>query len=199
MNGGDQFCPDAFVGRFFRPVVYLEKNNLGKPAMMRRLFRDPGIESDWTIWFDDDSFPYRADWLQSLDVAIARQPEAVIFGIPAITHISAQMVEFIRDASWYRGLPLLPSEQRAAAARIEFILGGFWAIKTEWIYKLDWPDPRIVHFEDDYLLGEAIRQNGGKLGHFHSGVKVDTAPRRAPAGMPSTLDVWKPGASARAD
>jgi hypothetical protein len=167
------------------------ENNLGKPAMMRRLFLEPPIETEWTIWFDDDSFPYRADWLQSLEVAIAAQPEAVMFGKEATTHIHAGMVEFIEEAPWYRGLPLLPPKQSGAAARIEFILGGFWAIKTEWIYKLDWPDRRIVHFEDDYLLGEAIRQNGGTLGRFHSGVKIDTAPRRAPQDMPSSLEVWE--------
>ena len=174
-----------------RPSIYTSAENLGKPGMMRRLFYGPRIETEWTIWFDDDSFPYRADWLQSLGVEIAAQPEVVMFGIPAVTHVCARMAEFIRSAPWYRGLPLRPSNQSGAAARIEFILGGFWAIKTAWIYQLNWPDPRIVHFEDDYLLGEAIRQHGGKIGHFHSGVKVDTAPRRAPADMPTTLDVWR--------
>ena len=173
------------------PLLFAAELNLGKPGMMRRMFHEKAFETEWTIWFDDDSFPYRADWLQCLEVAIAAQPSAVMLGVPAVTHINERMAEFIREAPWYHGLPLLPSDHADCAARIEFILGGFWAIKTEWIYKLDWPDPRIVHFEDDYLLGEAIRQNGGKLGRFHSGVKVDTEPRRAPSDMPSTLDVWQ--------
>ncbi len=173
------------------PFICRERTNIGKPALMRRLFHERRIDTEWTIWFDDDSFPYRADWLQALEVAIAAQPDVAMLGVPAVTEVSARMVNFIREAPWYRGVPLEPSRTRTSAARLHFILGGFWAIKTEWIYKLDWPDPRIVHFEDDYLLGEAIRQNGGKLGRFHSGVKVDTEPRRAPPDMPSTLDVWQ--------
>jgi hypothetical protein len=175
-----------------KPAIVLRSEaNLGKPGMMRRLFREPPIETEWTIWFDDDSFPFRADWLQSLDVAIAADPHAVMFGIPAVTHVCSEMADFIRAAPWYRGIPFVPSGNENAEAKLEFILGGFWVIRTEWLYRLDWPDPRIVHFEDDFLLGEAIRQNGGKLGRFHSGVKVDTAPRRAPSGMPTTLDVWQ--------
>ncbi len=186
----------AELTRPARTFIHREKTNIGKPAMMRRLFHESPVETEWTLWFDDDSFPFRADWLQSLMVAIAAEPDAAMLGIPAVTHVSSRMADFIRTAPWYRGKPLQPSDKQDAGARIDFILGGFWAIRTEWIRKLDWPDRRIVHFEDDYLLGEAIRQHGGKLGRFHSGVKVDTEPRRAPPEMPATLDVWTGGRQA---
>jgi hypothetical protein len=182
-------------GEYAPGIVCRDPGNLGKPGMMRRLFHEARIETPWCIWFDDDSYPFRADWMQSLEVAIAAQPHAVMLGITAVTHVCSRMAHFIREAPWYRGVPFAPSEKEDAAARIEFVLGGFWAIKTDWIHSLDWPDRRIVHFEDDYLLGEAIRQHGGKLGRFHSGVKVDTAPRRALSSMPATLDVWKPAGS----
>lgn len=186
-------------GPAFPVHLVTSEKNLGKPGMMRQLLRKPLISTEWTIWFDDDSFPYRADWLRCLEVAIEVQPAAVMLGVPATTHVCGRTVEFITEAPWYRNIPLLPSEQPGMAAKLRFILGGFWAIRTEWLYRLDWPDRRIVHFEDDYMLGEAIRQNGGEIGQFRSGVKIDTLPRRAPPGMPSSLESWRPGMAEHAE
>ncbi len=158
--------------------------NLGKSGMMRRLLREPRPLTEWVIWFDDDSYPFRADWLISLGVAIAAQPDVVMFGIPASIPADERLVRLITSAPWYRGQPLLPAETPGTLARVDFILGGFWALKAEWIETLDWPEARLIHFEEDYLLGEAIRQQGGAFGRFHSGVRIDTAPRRAPPDLP---------------
>ncbi|MGE3310142.1 MAG: hypothetical protein AB7O66_09250 [Limisphaerales bacterium] len=155
--------------------------NLGKPGMMRRLFHTPPLATEWVVWFDDDSFLHRADWLVSLEIAIAAQPEAVMLGIPAHVDlgIGSTLRERIEAAPWFRGRPIQPSDSAGKTARIDFILGGFWALRTSWIRRLDWPSGPITHSEDDILLGEAIRQNGGRLGRFRSGVKIDTAPRRS--------------------
>lgn len=157
--------------------------NTGKAVTMRRLFREPGIETEWTIWFDDDSFPFRADWLASLEIAVAAQPGAAILGIPASVGVDEAGRRWIEEAPWYRGMPLLAADRPGCVGRMDFVLGGFWAIRSAWIWRLDWPDRRLVHFGDDYFLGEAIRQNGGGLGRFRSGVRVDTEPRRAPPGL----------------
>jgi len=161
--------------------------NLGKPSMMRRLFRLAPIETEWVMWFDDDSFPYRGDWYASLAVAITAQPESVMLGIQASVLVDEALCRRIESAPWYRGWPWLPSDQPGRAARIDFVLGGFWVLRSDWIQRLNWPDGLMTHFEDDYLLGEAIRQHGGQLGYFRSGVRVDTAPRRAPLGKGGLL------------
>jgi hypothetical protein len=44
--------------------------------------------------------------------------------------------------------------------------------------RLGWPDPRLIQANDDFLLGEAMRQNQWRMGEFHYGVKVNDAPRR---------------------
>ncbi len=158
--------------------------NLGKSGMMRRLLRDPRPNSEWVVWFDDDSFPFRADWLLSLGVAIDAQPGVAMLGIPASIPVDERLRDVIAAARWYRGKPLLAPDAPGALARLEFVVGGFWALRSAWIETLDWPDERLVHFEEDYLLGEALRQHGGTLGYFRSGVRIDTAPRRAPASLP---------------
>jgi len=155
--------------------------NLGKAPMMRQMFQRWPIETEWVVWFDDDSFPFRGDWLTSLQIAMEAQPEAVMLGVPAEVSVDDRVISWIKSASWYRGVPLRHEGDRGGRARIEFILGGFWALRAEWIRRLDWPDRRLRHFGDDFLLGEAIRQQGGRLGYFRSGVRIDTAPRRAPS------------------
>ena len=161
--------------------VLESETNLGKAPMMRRMFRSWPIHSEWIVWFDDDSFPFRADWESSLRVAIAAQPEAAMLGVPAEVTMDVRMARWVESAPWYRGVPWLGEVGGEGLRRIEFILGGFWVLRTEWIWRLDWPDARLGHFGDDVALGEAIRQQGGKLGFFRSGVRIDTAPRRAPS------------------
>lgn len=175
--------------------VVRSTTNLGKPPMMRRLFRLAPIDTEWVVWFDDDSFPYRADWCASLAVAIEAQPDAVMLGIVAEVDVDERLRRRIELAPWYRGRALLPTDLPGRMGRIEFVLGGFWALRTEWVGRLDWPHGPMTHSEDDYLLGEAIRQHGGQLGHFRSGVKVDTAPRRAPSELGGLPSPWPSGES----
>lgn len=165
-------------------TVICSEVNLGKSGMMRRLLREPHAPNEWVIWFDDDSFPFRADWLISLGVAMVADPRVVMFGVPAAIPADERLVRLVTSARWYRGRPLLPPLTPDSVARLEFILGGFWALKAECLTALDWPDERLVQFEEDYLLGEAIRQRGETIGSCHSGVRIDTAPRRAPTELP---------------
>lgn len=166
------------------------EENLGKTVMMRRMLYESPITTPWVAWFDDDSFPFRSDWLLCLEVAQAAQPNAVIFGVPASIEVGERIRRFVEQSPWYRGLPLQPPIDARCSARLDFILGGFWVIRREWLERLEWPDRRLRHFGDDYLLGEAIRQQGGVLGAFASGVRVDTAPRRAPAGQWTDEAAW---------
>ena len=157
--------------------------NIYKCPMMRRLFTEPPIETEWTLWFDDDSFPARADWLQSLALSIEASPENAMWGLPMLMEPDPPLIEFTKVAPWFRGKELTRNS-RTNAINYQFIVGGYWAIKTEVIRHLDWPDRRLLHFEDDYLLGEALRQNDFRMGHCESGVVIDSAVRRCPPGTP---------------
>src|SRR5260221_519410 len=59
-----------------------------------------------------------------------------------------------------------------------FAAGGFWAIRTDVLHQLDWPDGRLLQAGDDLLLGEALRQNQLRLGNFTYGVEIHQTPRR---------------------
>ncbi|MSU63488.1 MAG: hypothetical protein EXS31_14015 [Pedosphaera sp.] len=102
--------------------------------------------------------------------------------------------EWVRAASWYRGLPL-PSWRPGGKGEFNFngtgmgdgrwhyLAGGCWMIRTSAIRALDWPDPRIQKMGDDTFLCEAIRQQGWKFRDNGSpGVAIDTESRRGEEG-----------------
>ncbi len=161
--------------------IFEERKNIFKAPLMRKMFFHPPITTPWVIWFDDDSYLTRGDWLQRLWLAIQRSPDTDQWGRGyALWEKKTEIEAFVKSAEWHRGLPLLRGRDPAGQEAFEFrfATGGFWAIKTEILRALDWPDPRLVQANDDFLLGEALRQNGRILGNFEYGVRINEAPRR---------------------
>jgi hypothetical protein len=101
---------------------------------------------------------------------------------------------FVRSATWYRGLPP-PSwrpggkgefnfqNRNCGDGRWDFVVGGCWLIRASAARALDWPDRRLIKLGDDVFLGEAIRQQGWKLGNIgRPGVAINTEKRRGDPG-----------------
>ena len=169
-------------------TLFPSSRNLFKCPMMNRMFHDPPLGTQWTVWFDDDSYVTRPSWMLDLALAMEKSPEAELFGSLRAVHVSSHLEKFILSARWYCGVPrhIL---QNTECPLIVFPVGGFWAIRTARILETQWPDPRLKHFEDDYLMGEAMRQQGVRMAHYESGVCINDAPRRAPSNTPSVLDL----------
>jgi GT2 family glycosyltransferase len=164
-------------------VLVDSKANLFKLPMMRRLFYDQPLATPWTIWFDDDSYVYRSDWLTTLFWHSQLRPDVDMWGKRLFVRVDKECRSFVREASWFRGLELTPDPQEGMY-RMDFIAGGFWAIRTRCLHRVGWPEARLLHFGDDYMLGEALRQNGQIMGQCFSGVAIDRAVRRAPSDTP---------------
>jgi GT2 family glycosyltransferase len=167
-------------------VEYRESaQNIYKCPMMQRMFA-PLPNTEWTLWFDDDSHVTGPSWILDLAMAMEKVPAAELLGSLRSVDVSDHVEKFITTATWYRGVP-----RKYHAARqkrtIVFPVGGFWAVRTARIAETQWPDPRLTHFEDDYLMGEAMRQQGVQMVHFESGVCINDSPRRAPAEAPVVL------------
>jgi len=189
----------------------MSSTNLSKCPMMRRMFAE--IDTEYIWWFDDDSYVTETGaltrWLHAAD---ASSSSTVIWGALAwCGHESSfadmnDVFEFVRSASWYRGLPL-PSWRVGGKGEFDFrglgvgdgrwlfILGGCFLIRTTAVRALDWPDRRLLRTGDDVFLGEAIRQQGWEqcdVGPL--GVALNTEPRRgsqAPASSPSAENPTK--------
>jgi GT2 family glycosyltransferase len=179
--------------------VHRSRRNLNKNPMMRRMFRD--INTPYVCWFDDDSYVVKKGALERLLNRAQRSPfRTVVWGTQAVCdHPSTftdidNVEEFVRTASWYRGLTPpgralggkgeFNFEGRGTGdPRWEFILGGFWLMRTKAIRALDWPDRRLINLGEDVLLGEAVRQHGWSIQNAPElGVAVNQAPRRGPDG-----------------
>jgi GT2 family glycosyltransferase len=172
---------ESYAGRFGNVELFIESINRFKSPLMRRMFYQPPITTKWTIWCDDDTHFTRSDWFQRLALKIEAAPETAMWGmLHKLWHYDEFVREWIQAAAWYRGLPLLRGLDLKGkeATEFQFATGGFWAIRTEILYQLNWPDSRLVQAHDDFLLGEALRQNGLAIGGFHYGVQINDAPRR---------------------
>ena len=189
--------------------LLLSPVNLNKNPMMRRMFEKVDTEFIW--WFDDDSYVTESEALSRWLGPAQASPDTVVqWGqmgwcdkVAAFTEMD-NVLEFVRSAPWYRGLPP-PSWRPGGKGEMDFegrgtgdgrwifILGGCWLIRTAAVRVMDWPDPRLVKMGEDVLLGEAIRQQGWSVADIGTpGVALDTEPRRGQSGwavFPPTADV----------
>jgi GT2 family glycosyltransferase len=192
--GLNAVCRETFelvqdtAARFNNVTLFNSPENIYKCPMMRRMFHDPLPETEWTVWFDDDSHVTGPGWIIDLAIAMQKVHEAELIGSLRRVDVSDHLEAVITSARWYQGLPRSFNGERNART-IVFPVGGFWAVRTARIREVDWPDARLTHFEDDYLMGEAMRQHGVKMFHFESGVSINDAPRRAPDHTPTTLPI----------
>jgi GT2 family glycosyltransferase len=161
-------------------TIFHSSVNLFKNPMMRRMFYDPPIESEWTVWFDDDSYVKRADWLMRLALKIEREPEIDQWGVEYGIFPNDEALRFAKSSHCYRGLPWLARRngEGVDSPYVVFATGGFWVAKTRVLRALDWPDTRLVLAGEDFLLGEALRQNGFQIGSFDRCIAVSAADRR---------------------
>ena len=170
-----------YAAQFGNIQVFCEDANVFKCPLMRRMFHEQELSTEWVIYFDDDSHITRNDWLQRLTLTIDREPGVDQWGRGyALWRRGQPIVDFVTAAPWYRGLSLIREADQEGhdAAKFLFVTGGFWAIKSHVIRALNWPDPRLIQAHDDFLLGEALRQNHYRIGMFEYGVKINDAPRR---------------------
>lgn len=156
--------------------LMIEPTNIYKYPFMRKMFAR--ADTRWIIWFDDDSHTNNPEWLQQLAKYVYHGQERGIhcWGKKYYIHIKPGQEEWVQAASWYRGLEM---QRDSKAKLIRFMTGGFWAITTEAIRKIDWPDPRIRHNGGDVMLGEALRQSGFAMQQVRiEGVGISNHKRR---------------------
>lgn len=165
--------------------LYIEADNIFKEPMTRRLFWEKPLTKKWVIWFDDDSYPTRPDWLQRLAIQIEACPQAAQWGQLHGVDVGDDIMEFVESAEWSRNLPLQLKDGPLSTApyTITFSVGGFWAMQSEVLRALQWPDKRILQAAGDFLLGEALRQNDYKIGWFDYGLVINGTPRRNAQGI----------------
>lgn len=162
-------------------VVYDSPENIMKYPMMRRMFFDQARpQRKWIIWFDDDSYVTEDDWLMQLSRSIRDNwPKGhVMWGKRYFWHLRGNQEQWGKAADWWKGKPFQVDHTHGNRLKIDFATGGFWAIPSKWIIKLNWPDVRLYHNGGDVWMGEAVRQFGGNIKNYEYGVAISKAKRR---------------------
>jgi hypothetical protein len=172
------------------PVTYFSSGNknIKKYPMMRRmLYEAPAIETPWVIWFDDDTHiePGSA-WWSKLE-AMSASPEHCYIGETWFIHYRKRQWELMLDRPWYKGVA---PEFIGGRPAVRFHTGGFVAVRTPVLRELDWPDDTLVHNGGDFLLSEAIRQQGWPRTAIPTkkmGIRVNDSKRRGYSEKPRGL------------
>lgn len=139
-----------------------------KYPMMELLFRSKPLDTEFVMWFDDDSYitdPSPVEWLARLE-ALMRSEDAdmagSIYHIPAMPHQN----EWRRlHCSWFNSAK--------ESKRTTFATGGWWMIRTKVLMDYGWPHCDLKHRGGDVLLGELIKHQSLKLINFKSGVAIN--------------------------
>lgn len=154
-----------------------DENKYKYPVMREMIHGSPRITTPYTMWFDDDSYitqPLDA-WLPQ----VARVMEqADIIGSQYSMNWQGQQQSFVRQQPWYAGKD--PAERK----RIVFVTGGWWTIRTELLYRYDYPWPALQHNGGDTMLGELCYQQGLRMRQFRTGVCINADARGVESASP---------------
>lgn len=152
-----------------------------KYPLMRKMYNS--TNSEWVVWFDDDSYVVEPDWLEKLEETINRHPWADQFGKRLEFHFPTSekgTIEWIKSATWYNSEKNFEYRNTpdGEVIVVPFIHGAFYAISRKAINVCNIPDIRIFHNRGDWTTGTALYHNDFKISHFLHGVVRDDALRR---------------------
>ena len=164
--------------------------NLYKEPMARLMYHDRPLSTEYAIWFDDDSF-VEVGWWEALLPLLEQRVDSI--GQRWWVDYLPGQSDMIQAQPWYRGVPF---EEREGRRGVEFMTGGFLAIRSERLRQADFPPIHILwkgeqlrQYGGDTLLGEIARQLGWSQAEHHAHIKVNVdlqgrhpAPRRGGTG-----------------
>lgn len=192
--GLNEVCDETL--RYLRTLIgagedirlYKHEENAKKYPVMREMFHDVEhpLSTNYTVWFDDDSYAVNPVWLSVLaETIINGQPRGYrLYGMKfKHTLRNAGEASWFRRRDWCGGRHFQTDKEQEApnGDKIWFVAGGFWACETATIRTANIPEPQLYHNGGDITIGEQVHQAGGKIKDFNRGkvhVFSSGAPRR---------------------
>lgn len=174
--------------------VYTSDQNIFKYPALRQMFHDPSlaIETNYLIWFDDDSYCLNPHWLEyTAETIIASHPEGGrIYGwryyhdLKMFAKGTHDPLIWFKQAHWYHGKYFFVKgcdQEAPNGSRIKFVTGGWWALDTQVALAADIPDHRLLNNGGDIVISEQVHQLGYKVVNCNENKKYifsSGAPRR---------------------
>lgn len=175
--------------------IYDHKKNRGKYVSMREAFNDPDypINTNYVLWFDDDTKIVKVDWLQQLSRLInTNHPHGNrMYGTRYYHDVNMfakngnNPKAWFESADWWKGRHMRVRGKQLEApngSQIEFAVGYFWALATETIRLGNIPDARLNHNGGDITIGEQVHQVGGKIASFNVNKQYVWCPKKEQGG-----------------
>lgn len=173
--------------------IYQDYKNRRKYPAMRQVFWDSKqpIDTNFVIWFDDDSYVRNEVWLSILAQTIAAQkPQERVGMYGGLMYHPLQRRSpeqdprlWFRNAPWFRNKDFRNQQGRGVpnGDKIHFCVGGFWCLSVEAMRACQIPDTRLNHNGGDICIGEQLWQGGFKMKQFNEKkqyIHTSAAPRR---------------------
>ncbi len=145
----------------------------GSPAkypMMRRLLYERPIETEFVMWFDDDSF-IRDDAAKDFfgDVREFMQDKDLI-GSSYSIRLRQGQAAWIKAQPWYTGKQ---APNVDVPGVVNFFTGGWWVARTAKLIEWDYPWPTLHHNGGDVMLGQLAYQQGWRTAKYNTGVAIN--------------------------
>lgn len=187
----------TYVEGFDKKIVtklYVDGKNRRKYPAMREMFWDPDhpIQTNYVLWFDDDSHVIHPKWLSLLATSIiSNHGNGVrLYGVKYIHDLAVYKKlgyspeKWFREADWWKDQQMHQGKGTRVSpngSEIVFASGGFIALATEAIRVGNIPDKRLNHNGGDITIGAQVHQAGFRMADFCRGkspVRYSDAPRR---------------------
>lgn len=167
---------------FHRTVLFHSHENIMKYPMMRRMFYEPQIRAPITMWFDHDSYLEPEDggvdnWL---DRVVQQVNGCNLLGSVERAGLDADQLQWAAQQPWFD-----PTYNKTY---LSYVIGGWWAIKTDLIYKFDFPPINFQQKHGDRILGAAFKHQRIPFCHFRYGVKVNVNESGVESAAPRTIE-----------
>lgn len=152
-----------------------------KYPMMRKLFWNDPIETEYVMWFDDDSYisaPHPDKWLEKV-VEFADKNQAAMIGSEYVLNATFPP----KAADWF--VSRFPKGIAAPKlSRPSFFTGGWWMARTAVLQMLDWPHKDFTHRGGDVGLGIVLGMYGLTRRNFNKGVMINAGETGKESGSP---------------
>lgn len=177
--------------------AWRSEENLYKEPMARLLYYDVPLDTEYVVWFDDDSFVLPGWWEELQPFLVAGYD---YIGQPWWVDYLPGQEEMIKHQPWYRDVLF---ELREGRCGVHFMTGGFIVVRSDSLRQANFPDiqftwkgDNLKQYGGDTLLGEIARQLGWRQASHYENVMVNVdlegrhpAPRRGGAGRQFGSDV----------
>lgn len=175
------FLQRQIADTFQDALLFSSAANILKYPMMREMFYAPPISAPMTMWFDHDSYIEPDSdvdaWLDRIKKHLVGCCDMI--GSVQKSKLSTEQAEWAAAQDWF--------DSARDRQYLDYAIGSWWVVKTDVLYRYDWPATDLRQKEGDLMFGTLFKHQGLSLCHFREGVKINANDAGVEAAVPRTI------------